>query len=208
MANVCDFTITVTGPVEDLQQIKDFLKPAIEACEGGYYGEYILNVEGLLPSSAEAHRWLALTGKYRGKDWNLAENVDDLFEFSNIQNATDEQNDESITSQSCVQFGGASKWCPPLDFVAELSKKFPELQFDCSGTTEHEEYECWEGRNGELAELEYVFTNLPDGEIETWRYSGENILHDQHDIDKLNCEVEQKVLEFLRQCRRQDSNAE
>jgi hypothetical protein len=59
MANVCEFSITATGPEAALKASHDYLEPRLRPCPGGAYAESTIETKDLWPGHVQGH----------GHDW-------------------------------------------------------------------------------------------------------------------------------------------
>ena len=119
MANVCDFGLTIKGPESKLSELKAFLTSALEACPGGYYGNFVLCVNQLWPDIDKEgeHTFVGLDDCRKGRPTT----------------GPTAEADEYV-----LHLGGASKWCPPLRLMERLSGAFPEVDFHLAAITEDE----------------------------------------------------------------------
>lgn len=137
MPNVCDYSVSAYGPQEELRAIVEFLTPAISPCAGGYYASSILEVKQLfMELDKREHTWIGLNPN------------------------SDEHRDCFSWDGEALEFSGACKTIPPEPLLSRLSERFPNVTFRCIATTEHEEHDTFEVRNGVTTILDHCIDDI------------------------------------------------
>ena len=132
MSDMCTFRLTIHGGDKArLSELSAFLTTAIETAPEEDYADFYLSVCKLWPDMNKEHNHTRL----EVHAWDDG----DVLEVKSSEKGGYE-----------VICFGSSPDCPPLDVLARLSKQFPDLDLELGGTTEHELFEKWKAKAGEL----------------------------------------------------------
>lgn len=132
MSDICTFRLTIHGGDKArLSELSAFLKTAIEDAPEGDYADFYLSVHKLW-SDMDKDTWLEVHASGGGE----------VLEVRSSEEGGHE-----------VIYFGSSPYCPPLEFLKRLSKQFPDLELVLGGTTDHELFERWKAKSGELVRI-------------------------------------------------------
>jgi hypothetical protein len=162
MSNHCDFYVIVKGAEADLHRMTDFLSTGVEKRRSaeGYLDRYVLDPTVLFPNEDTVHDWIAL---------EPADTREDSFpnEDRNFFRIDDEPDPER-PERRALRLRGWSEACPPLNVVALLSKRFPEVEVEVGGTLDDYTFnEHWTGAAGRLRRIEAYRENIWS-DTQTW----------------------------------------
>jgi hypothetical protein len=167
MGNICDYYIDATGLREELGELEEFLRSAVEKCKGGRYGESILDIRKLFPSVdlSKEHEFIGLEDSQseRGEPWSVEYGC----RIVNVS-VPFERRVRRDPNTPTLKMSGGSTHAAPAPFVHRLSERFPRLEFAVGGTTEHTEWENWTFKAGVYRLLEECTFLIQDDLVE-WR---------------------------------------
>jgi hypothetical protein len=133
MANKCDFSITVHGPLEDRKRFGSAFRSTIRELDDDDPGErrrYAVLNDGTWGQDGEHdHKWLEL---WAIGSWRL--NPAERSQCSDLEDTVLELEDRS-------EFRGSCKWGPPIAWLEKVSNIIPSLSFFCRSDTEYSVYE-------------------------------------------------------------------
>jgi hypothetical protein len=132
MANLCDFSITVHGPLEDRKRFASAFRSTITAKGDGPDERrlYALLDDGTWGQDGEDdHKWLEL---WAIGSWRL--NPAERSHCSDLE-------DTVLDLEDCSEFRGSCKWGPPIAWLEKVSNIIPSLSFFCRSITEYSVYE-------------------------------------------------------------------
>jgi hypothetical protein len=151
MANICAFTLTVTGDCIQRRRFRVALETKVDRInKGPFGGEFVVYLPPEVWGRLEYHT---------------------LFWATPTPNSSNEFI-QAVGDELIIK--GESKWSPPLDFLAKASQMFPDLAFEISSTIEHELYEEWVAKDGKVDQIgeelvdnqtEEVLRLVEDGEV-------------------------------------------
>lgn len=141
MANICYHSIVASGPKNDLQRLVDDLAVCIIETPDGYWGEYLLDIREIKIDCRPARASIGL--EKQGAGWFGWESDDDL------------------NGASRITLKGHCAWGPPL-FLAELSKRYPSLEFLLRTDLSHDYIEEWRIKDGCEECIEYYAEDIRD----------------------------------------------
>jgi hypothetical protein len=145
MANKCDFSITVRGPLEDRVRFASAFRSTIRELDDDDPGErrrYALLDDGTWGQDGEDdHKWLEL---WAIGSWRL--NPAERSQCSDLDDTVLELADRS-------EFRGSCKWMPPVAWMKKVSSLIPSLSFFCRSITEYCAYEEYTVSSAEVRRL-------------------------------------------------------
>ena len=164
MANICDFTLEVAGPPDQLDSITDMImRDTTPRSEGPCDNEFLLNLgQEVWGDVGESHDCLVLRAIKR-------------FRLESVLGERPPMHDRMVLI-------GEALYCPPLLFAERIINMFRELHVDLHGTTEHEEYEHWQSEWADtdgprnLIRRQYRLTNIQEERIVQLDIDGQRIL--------------------------------
>jgi hypothetical protein len=154
MANLCSFSITVRGPLEDRRRFASSFRSTITGrFSGSNEGKRhaLLNEGTWGQTDEEDHKWLEI---WPVRSWwpNPAEGCHN----SDLDETVLELADRS-------EFRGSCKWGPPVAWLEKVCNLMPSLSFFCRSTTEHTFYEEYSVSGAEVRRLKLaVFDRKTD----------------------------------------------
>jgi hypothetical protein len=156
MANWCDFSVTVHGPLEDRKRFAAAFRSTITEVVGttNEREQYALLNDGTWgPTDEYDHRWLEV---WAVRSWppNLAEGGP----CPDPDETVLELKDRSV-------FRGCCKWAPPVAWLEKVANLMPALRFLCRSTTECTLYEEYSVSSAEVRRLKLA---LYDRETRAW----------------------------------------
>jgi len=155
MPNVCDFRVECEGPQSALSDIVATLAPLLERTPNGYYASAGLTIQDVFPEADLENecRWIGiLMDEGPSSQW---------YEYVNGK----------------LVFEGACRSAPPFDFLVRLSKRFPEVVFECFATTEYEVIDRFVVRNGIYSTIDYGIEDIQGGYVVWYVRDGEHYEH-------------------------------
>src|SRR4051794_12923552 len=141
VANICEFTLRVYGPVWELDQ---FFTAVEQSAPVAMPGHFVLE---LYPESEE---WCVLMPWY----------------YADGQQIKDGRPARKVADSVLLE--GESRWTPPTWLIEASSAQFPSLAFDLRCTTEHELYQHFTAKDGQVNQREEQLVNLQTDEILRW----------------------------------------
>jgi hypothetical protein len=155
MANLCEFSITVHGPLEDRQRFAATFRSTITEKGDGPDERrlYALLDDGTWGQDGEDdHKWLEL---WVIGSWRL--NPAERSQCSDLDDTVLELEDRS-------EFRGSCKWVPPLAWMKKVSNLIPSLSFFCCSITEYSVYEEYTVSSDDVRRLKLAVFDLKTNE--------------------------------------------
>ena len=148
MPNYCDFTLKAAGPVEQTNA-------------------FVAHWNGLLRDTSGANRD------------NPAEFIERILDFRAAYPEVpqtpipyyDNKRMGCVIDNGLVRIEAVSNWRPPLQLISAMSARWPDLEFVLSCIVEHELYETWCFRAGEISIIDLWTRNIQaheDDEPDSW----------------------------------------
>lgn len=166
MANICNVSLIVAGPTDVLEAFREMVVRDTEPIgEGPFADEFILTL--------------------KKESWGDLEGTHDFLWIKTF----DHHNCQRVLGPAApihdeLRIHGESKWAAPAVFAQRIIDRFPDLEVDLHGTTEHEDYEHWqsewvgvgEHRQHKLVCRREELTNLQTGDVLRLVVDGKQIL--------------------------------
>jgi len=155
MANWCDFSVTVHGPLEDRKRFAAAFRSTIREVVGATdecEKLALLNDGTWGPTDEYDHRWLEIRAV-----WSWRSNSAEGGPRPDLDETVLELEDRS-------EFWGCCKWAPPVAWLVKVSNLMPTLRFFCRSTTEHTLYEEHSVSSAEVRRLKLALYDLETGE--------------------------------------------
>lgn len=144
MPKVCNYSITISGSADELAAIRALLSDGLVRTEGGVWGDQIIDLDVIYPDI-------------------------DIREEQSFIGITGEMVNEEVPGGQRLCFRGASEELPPVSMAVRLSRQYPSIQIDVSGTFEEEEYFDWTVRDGRATLVDQCFYLDHDTDRIRWR---------------------------------------
>lgn len=148
MPNWTSFTINVTGPQEDCDELAGLLEKDLQApVEGADPEEPLLRFDtGTWGEWTDSQR-----GVWLGRDWTGGSPKPFI-----------------VRSEGGLWFYGTAAWCPPLQWMEMASLRYPRLSFTSSSTTESEWRETWTAQGGDVRLQEEWHYDIQADTVTRW----------------------------------------